>query len=233
MLIFVDVELSSFEHDAVICSVGLIGVKDGKITKHYELINEGKKITAEASALHHITNEMIADAPAFKESITYKYIQENCKTLVIHSERAELAKLISLGINVGSMIDTCRVSKHLMQESEIFILQYLRYELRLYKDEQNELKVCGIKDALIAHHALSDALITKLLYAYLLKLANLEQMKDLSFENVLLEKFGFGKYKGKYIEEVAMSDRSYLIWLLSLENLDEDLRYSLEYYLQG
>lgn len=233
MLIFVDIELSSFESDGVICSIGLIGIKDGKITKHYELINEGKKITPEASALHHITNEMIEGAPAFKASLSYKFISQNSATVVLHNAKGELSKLMSSGLRLKHLIDTCRVSKHLMQECEMFYLQYLRYELKLYKDELEEAQKCGIEDALVAHHALSDAVIVKLLYDYLLELATPERMEELSFKEVLLEKFSFGKYKGRYIEEIAMSDRAYLMWMLSLEDLDEDVRYSLEYYLEG
>lgn len=233
MLIFVDLELSSLESRSVICSIGLIIVKDGKITRHYELINEGEKITPEASALHHITNEMIVGVSSFKESLSYRFLQEEGAIIILHNTKSEFSKLVEAGLSLEKVVDTARVSKHLIPESEIFYLQYLRYELRLYRDEKSEALLCGIEDALIAHHALSDALIVKLLYNYLLSLATLEEMQKLSFKEVLLEKFSFGKYKGRYIEEIAMSDRGYLMWMLALEDLDEDVRYSIEYYLEG
>jgi DNA polymerase-3 subunit epsilon/exodeoxyribonuclease X len=59
-------------------------------------------------------------------------------------------------------------------------------------------------------------------------------MQELSFEKVLISKFSFGKYKGKYIEEICLNDNSYIQWLLgSATELDEDMRYSLNYYLKG
>ena len=72
-----------------------------------------------------------------------------------------------------------------------------------------------------------------MLFEYLLNDVSIQQMKDLSLQNVLLEKFPFGKYVGKYIEEIVLSDRAYIMWMLGLEDLDEDLRYSLEYYIRG
>ena len=131
----------------------------------------------------------------------------------------------------GSLIDTLRVSKHLIQECDGYSLQFLRYELKLYKEEIPHAMACGIDGDVISHNALSDALIVKLLYNYLLEISSLAQMLDLSFKNVLLQKFEFGKYSGRYIEEIGMCDRGYLEWMLSVADIDEDLRYSINYYL--
>ena len=47
-----------------------------------------------------------------------------------------------------------------------------------------------------------------------------------------MQKFEFGKYSGRYIEEISMCDRGYLEWMLgNIMDLDEDLRYSIEYNL--
>jgi len=51
---------------------------------------------------------------------------------------------------------------------------------------------------------------------------------------VLIQKLDFGKYSGRYIEEITMCDRGYLEWMLSnIADLDEDLRYSIERYLSS
>jgi DNA polymerase-3 subunit epsilon/exodeoxyribonuclease X len=73
--------------------------------------------------------------------------------------------------------------------------------------------------------------MTKLLCDYLLELSNIQEMIRLSLKPVLLQKFEFGKYAGRYIEEISLSDKNYLNWMLNNLNLDEDLRYTLEYYL--
>jgi len=238
MLIFVDVETTGLESDDKICSIALIIVDEKEISYKYELVNEGKKIPPKASSIHHITNEMIKNKPAFKESEIYKFLRENNNnenTLIAHNIKFDLEKLSSSGfIWKSDVIDTLRVTKHLIPECEFFSLQVLRYELKLYRDEEKEKIELGIKDALPAHNALSDALVVKLLFYYLEELATLEKMKELSFKNVLLQKFDFGKHSGKYIEEIAMSDRGYLEWMLEgIMDLDEDLRYSVQHYLEG
>ena len=238
MLIFIDVETTGLEREDKICSIALIIVDEQRVSYKYELINEGKKIPPKASSIHHLTNEMIKNKPAFKESEIYKFLQENnndANTLIAHNIKFDLEKLSSAGLTwKGDVIDTLRVTKHLIPECEFFSLQVLRYELKLYRDEEKEKIELGIKDALPAHNALSDALVVKLLFNYLQELATVDKMKELSFKNVLIQKFDFGKHSGKYIEEVAMSDRGYLEWMLNgVMDLDEDLRYSVQHYLEG
>jgi len=238
MLIFIDLETTGLEREDKICSIALIINDEEKISYKYELVNEGKKILPQASSIHHLTNEILKNKPIFKESEIYKFLQENNSeknTLIAHNIKFDLEKLSSSGVIwKGNLIDTLRVTKHLIPECEFFSLQVLRYELKLYRDEEKEKIELGIKDALSAHNALSDALVVKLLYNSLEELATADEMKELSFKNVLLQKFDFGKHSGKYIEEVAMNDRGYLEWMLhSVTDLDEDLRYSINYYLEG
>jgi DNA polymerase-3 subunit epsilon/exodeoxyribonuclease X len=84
------------------------------------------------------------------------------------------------------------------------------------------------------HHALSDALHAKMIYEYLLDLADEEELISLSKSRLLLSKLPFGKYAKKRIETVALKDPMYLQWMLgSLMDMDEDLRYSIEYYLRS
>jgi DNA polymerase-3 subunit epsilon/exodeoxyribonuclease X len=238
MLIFLDMETTGYERGEKTCSLGVLCFEEERfVTKEYSLVNEGKKIPPEASAIHNITNEMIADAPSLPKSAPFELLfsfNNESNSLVMHGSEFFLELLRDAGlIWHGKIIDTQRVAKHLSQESEIFSLEFLRYELRLYRNEDSLKSLVGIKDALISHHALSDAVIIKLLFDYFAQEVSCEQMSHLSFEKVLLEKFTFGKYKGRYIEEIAMQESTYLQWMLSLESLDSDLRYSLEYYLKG
>ena len=234
MLIFIDIETTGLELDDKICSVAILNAS----LYLYELINEGKKIPALASSIHNITDEEIKNKRAFKESEIYNFLEQNNKeenTLVGHNIAFDLEKLSSHGfLWRGSIVDTLRVTKHLIPECEFFSLQVLRYELKLYRDEKQMLEKYGIKDAIVAHNALSDVLVTKILYDFLLEESSLERMQELSFQKVLIAKFSFGKYKGRYIEEICLNDSAYIQWLLrSATELDEDMRYSLNYYLEG
>ncbi len=228
MLIFIDAETTGLQTDDKICSLALIIEEDSGETLKYELINEGKKISSKASSINHITNEMIKGKPKLKDSDIFKFLQNvntSEATIIGHNVNFDLEKLSINGFKFkGKIIDTLKVSKHLIPECESYALQFLRYELKLYKNEVEEI---------VSHNALSDARVVKALYKYLLDFATKDEMYELSFKNVLLQKFEFGKYQGRYIEEIAMYDRGYLEWMLSVMDLDEDLRYSIDYYLRG
>ncbi|MCX6077884.1 MAG: exonuclease domain-containing protein [Campylobacterales bacterium] len=238
MLIFLDVETTGLEVEDKICSIGLVAVEGDKVVAKYDLVNEGKKISSKASAINHITNEMLKNTSKVAECETYKFLQEynnESTTLVAHNSKFDLKMLAKCGFNYkGQVIDTLRVTKHLIPECEGFALGFLRYELKLYREEKKELLGCGVKDTINPHNALSDAIVVKLLYEYLLEMVSKEEMCTLSTKSVLMQKLSFGKYAGQYIEEISIRDSSYLQWMLAnILDLDEDLRYSINYFLQG
>jgi DNA polymerase-3 subunit epsilon/exodeoxyribonuclease X len=238
MLIFLDVETTGLEAQDKICSIGLIAVDDDKIVAKYDLVNEGKKISSKASSINHITNEMLVNKQKVVESESYKFLLEHnneSMTLIAHNIKFDLKMLLACGFNyIGQTIDTLRVTKHLIPECEGFSLGFLRYELKLYRSEKRELSACGLKEAITPYNALSDAVVVKLLYEYLLDMASKEDMCELSGQNVLMQKLGFGKYAERYIEDIVRCDSSYLQWMLAnILDLDEDLRYSINYFLEG
>lgn len=232
MTIVLDTETTGLELKDRICALGL--VMNDKI--HYELIHPGKKIPPEASAIHHITNEMVQDSPSFALSKSHELIQSFNRTehtLVSHNAPFDLAMLQKEGITwQGEIVDTLKCSKALMDDLEGYGLQFLRYELRLYRQEEDFFNPFGVNPT--AHNALSDALHTKMVYEYLLDLASHEKLVELSQARLLLSRLPFGKYAKKRIETVALKDPAYLKWMVeSLMEMDEDLRYSIEYYMRG
>ncbi|MCW8896325.1 MAG: exonuclease domain-containing protein [Sulfurimonas sp.] len=236
MLIFIDLETTGLESLDRICSIGIIAIDGEQIISKYDLVNEGKKISPKASSINHITNEMIKAKPKLQDCEAFKFLQENNNydsTIIAHNVKFDLKMLLTCGFEwQGEIIDTLRVTKHLIPECEQFSLQFLRYDLKLYKNEKEEALKCGIEDDLIAHNALSDSLHVKLLYECLLEIKPHARLIELSSKNVLMQKFEFGKYSGRYIEEISMYDRAYLEWMLAnIMDLDEDLRYSIEYNL--
>ena len=231
-MIFLDTETTGLETKDRICALGII---EGEST-HFELINPGKKIPPAASAIHQITNEMVSDAPSFSQSIgaeKLKILNTPETILVSHNAPFELSMLQKEGVAwQGSVIDTLKCSKSLMDDLEGYGLQFLRYELRLYREEKRVFQEHGV--SLIPHHALSDALHTKMVLEYLLDLADIERLIEISKSHVLLSRLPFGKYAKKRIEEIALKDPGYLKWMVeSLMDMDEDLRCSIDYYLRG
>jgi DNA polymerase-3 subunit epsilon/exodeoxyribonuclease X len=231
MIVFLDTETTGLEVNDRICALGIISEDE----VHYELINPMKKIPPSASSIHHITNEMINDAPVFALSKSYEKLSElntlNA-VLVSHNAPFDLAMLQKEGITwQGRVIDTLKCSKALMDDLDGYSLQFLRYELRLYRTEEKFFNEYGVDIA--PHHPLSDALHAKMIYDYLLDLTDEENLVEMSQSRLLLKRLPFGKYAKKRIELIAQKDAPYLKWMLeSLMDLDEDLRYSIEYYLR-
>jgi DNA polymerase III epsilon subunit-like protein len=235
LLIYLDVETTGLEEKDRICAIGCIGVENDAVAVRSERIKPPRKIRPDAMALHHITNEMVKDAPLFGASQTLQWLQPyNTKEniLVAHNIDFDTAMLSKEGfVWQGGMIDTLKCTKHLIPEVDQFALQYLRYELGLYKTEQEKAEKLGI--VLQAHTPLSDAFHVKMLHACLRELADDERLQELTLERVLVAKFTFGKYNGRYIEEIAMRDPGYLEWMLNnMSDMDADLRYSVEHYLE-
>lgn len=235
MLIYLDLETTGLENKDRICAIGCIGVAGEEIETYSELLKPPRKIRPDAMALHHITNEMVQDAPSFDASQTLQWLKShNSKEniLVAHNIDFDMTMLSKEGfIWQGGIIDTLKCTKHLIAEVDQFALQFLRYELGLHKREKAEAQKLGIP--LQAHTALSDAFHVKMLHAYLRDMADDGKLQELTVEQALVTKFTFGKYSGRYIEEIAMRDPGYLEWMLSnMFDMDSDLRYSVKYYLE-
>ena len=235
MLIYLDLETTGLEKNDRICALACIAFDGEIMQQHTQQIRPPKKIRPEASAVHHITNEMIKEAPVFSKSdvVAWLQVQNQSENILIgHNINFDLGMLEKESfVWQGGIIDTLKCTKHLIQEIDRFALQYLRYELQLYKSESEIAEKMGIR--LQAHTALSDAFHVMLLHRYLNDMADDEQLQELTLERALVKKFNFGKYSGRYIEEIARHDQGYLEWMLNnMFDMDSDLRYSVKYYLK-
>lgn len=234
MIIFLDTETTDITEDNRLVQLAY------KVTGSNEVINEYFKppvpISFGSMAVHHITNEMVADKPSFAESSIKnnlaKLLEENI--LVAHNALFDIQVLSNEGITTHKFIDTLRVARHLLK-SEQYSLQYLRYSL-------------GLNIVGSAHDALGDIIALEALYKYLTN--NLKETFKLSSEEeiinkfleltampVLLEVINFGKYRGKTFAEVVELDRGYLEWLQGSELMkkeseqNQELLYTLRHYL--
>jgi len=196
------------------------------------------KIPPEASAVHHITNKMVANKPTFKEStdqpIIKKLFENQDSVVVAHNAPFDLIIIKKEDIVPVNFICTLRLTRYLDPEGKIerYNLQYLRYLLEIEIDAT-------------AHDALGDVLVLEKLFERLknkiMKEENLseneaiEKMIEISGHPSLLLSFNFGKHLGKKIEEILKVDRGYLEWLLAQkeasDQIDEDWIYTLKHYL--
>jgi DNA polymerase III epsilon subunit-like protein len=195
-------------------------------------------IPFECSAIHHISNKMVADRPSFKDAPEYadlKALFEDENTIcVAHNAAFDEQILKNDDIVIKNLLCTFKTIRALDSEGKFAMhkLQYLRYALDIDLDVS-------------AHEAFADVLVLEKLFEYELKEAMkkwncdeetaIAKMIELTAEPLAIRMIDFGKYKGKTIAEVATMDIGYLSWLLDQKRKsDKDERdwiYTLEKYV--
>ena len=241
-LIFFDTETTGNTEKDFLCQ---IAYKSGD-ENFTGLYKPPIKIPPEASAIHHITNKMVADKPSFADSgdLTKikKLFEDKNSVVIAHNAPFDLLMIKKEGIEPKKFICTLRLVRYLDKEEKIekYNLQYLRYLLELEIDAT-------------AHDAMGDVLVLEKLLEWL-KIKMMEEiaptpegvgvttesvvkkMIEISSHPSLLRSFNFGKHNGKKIEEVMKTDRGYLEWLLAQklesDQIDEDWIYTLKHYLK-
>ena len=206
-----------------------------------ELCSADVPIAIEAMEVHNITPDVIENQPPFFETGFAKKVNElNQKEnyLIAHNISFDLGMLEKEGFqNNYTPIDTLRCAKHLLPDSPYHRLQYLRYALELYKTEGQEADKLGI--TIKAHDAIGDVLVMKLLLSKLVRLTQekfagvnpMQKLAELTQTPVLMKTFKFGKYKDREIAEICKADTGYIKWMKNNLDLDEDMVYTLDYYL--
>jgi DNA polymerase III epsilon subunit-like protein len=237
MLIFLDTETTDKEKDSRLVQLAYKIRKTGETVNVY--FKPPVEISIGAMAVHHVTNEMVEDKPAFDGSQDKNKLIELLEEgiLIAHNALFDINILNNEGVSVPQFIDTYKLSQHLI-ESDRYALQYLRYLLKLKIEGED-----------IAHNAMGDVNVLEQLFEYLFmtvkdkfELKNdqdvVDKMIELTKTPVLIKKFVFGKYFGREFEEVATVDKGYLEWLYKTESAkspfdqNEDMLYTLEHYLK-
>ncbi|MCJ7765862.1 MAG: 3'-5' exonuclease, partial [Thiovulaceae bacterium] len=164
--IILDTETTGAAENDRVIQLGYLVLDPGKpVEIHNELCSTEVPIAFGAMEVHNITPEMIAGKPACSELEAYRRLlelntQENY--IIIHNAPFDIGMLEKEGFALEmKLIDTLRVAKHIFPESDYHRLQYFRYALELYKEEEAEAAKLGIE--LKAHDALGDVLFLKLL----------------------------------------------------------------------
>ncbi len=229
------------EKDRIIQVGALIVYDKERVEAFDEMCRCEVPISLEAMEVHNITPDMIVDKPLYHQtqfSNAIERFNDPTNYLIAHNIAFDLGMLQKEGFeNRYTLIDTVRCAKHLYPDMPYHRLQYLRYALELYKTEEEEAQKLGI--TIKAHDAIGDVLIMKLLLSKLVQEAQkqyagqkpMQTLVVLTQTPVLMRTFKFGKYKGREIEEIAREDLGYLRWMRGNLELDEDLKYTLDYYL--
>ena len=117
---------------------------DGSTSEFQSLINPRRGIPPAVTAIHHITDEMVADAPSFyavaKEFLNFA----SGSTLVAHNARFDLAFLqeglarCGLPLWRGKTLDSVKLARRCFPGLASYRLQNLRQALRLDDEPGND-----------------------------------------------------------------------------------------------
>lgn len=224
-IVFFDLETTGLDilNDHIV-EISLVKLMpDGKEIIKTRRINPGIPIPPEATAVHHITDEDVANEPTFRQiAKSLAEIFADSDIAGFNSNRFDIPMLDQEFHNAGVEIDFSKA--RFIDVQTIFHKKEPRNLVAAYKF------YCG-KDLEAAHSAAADTYATyEVLKAQLEKYPdlpdNVAQLSDFASNNKNVDYMGrliyndqkqevinFGKYKGRLAEEVLKADPSYYQWI--------------------
>ncbi len=223
---FIDLETTgvSLSNDRIV-EIAIIKIApDGSRMVKRKLLNPGIPIPKESSDIHGITDEMVKDAPSFKQSGNeIKMFIENCDLGGYNSNRFDIPILMEEFLRAGMDVDLS--NRKMIDVQHIFYTMEPRTLTAAYKF------FCE-KELVAAHSAEADVDATiEVFMAQLKKYSNLGNTVD-SVLNVIGEDkvvdyarrfcfndkgeeiFNFGKHKGRLVKDVLKAEPQYYDWMM-------------------
>jgi exodeoxyribonuclease X len=188
-----------------------------------ELVLPQDPVPPEASAIHHITNNMLEGKPSI-ESISDS-IQEligKADLICAHNLPFDLGILtrqlpgVFSDITPDMKLDSLRLSRHTWPSIPSHALQVLRYRFEL------DASISGN-----AHRAMFDtklvrALVEFIIEQHLTTSENWKKLVEFTQSSLEIKIFSFGKYRGKLVEDIVAQDEDYIRWLLRQHWVPDD-----------
>lgn len=197
-----------------------IAAYDPVLDRSFEkFVNPGIPIPAEATAIHHITNEMVADAPSFAQ-IGAEFIEfcsgetiliaHNNDSFDVHFLRHEFQRH-GIPMPDFKFLDSLKWARRYRPDLPRHTLQILR-------------EIYGIA-ANNAHRALDDVLVLHKIFTAMIDDLSMEEVVQLLNVPRMILQMPFGKHQGVPLEKIP---RSYLQWLSSSGTLDKNENQALK-----
>ena len=224
-LAFIDLETTgvNLATDRII-EIAIVKVlPDGKRSVKRKLINPQRPIPKLSSDLHGITDEMVKDAPTFKEvAQELKQMLDGCDIAGYNSNRFDIPMLVEEFLRAE--VDFDMKGRKLVDVQNIFHKMEQRTLSAAYKFYCNKV-LDGAHSAEIDATATHEILIAQLerypdlgtSIESVLKLIGEEPIVDFARRFIIengVEVFNFGKYKGRAIAEVLKIEPQYYDWMM-------------------
>lgn len=207
-----------------IVEIAIIRIQpDGEIKRKRKILNPEIPIPQNIVEIHGITNEMVKDAPTFKQAANeIKQFLENCDLAGYNSNRFDIPLLVEEFIRAGINFDTD--NRILLDAQKIFHTMEQRTLSAALKFYCNKIHTD-------AHSAEADADATwDILQAQVARYPELgntpeaifkkigeEQFVDFGRRMIIengVEVFNFGKYKNRPVAAVLKAEPQYYDWMM-------------------
>ena len=177
-----------------------------------QFINPGLPIPPEATAIHNITNEMVANAPSFREVAESFLAFCPAETVLIAHNNDAFDKLFleqefkrsGLEMPRFLFIDSLKWARKYRADLPRHTLQSLR---EVYGFPSNQ-----------AHRALDDVIVLHQVFSEMIDDLSIDKVLELLARPQVLSRMPFGKHQGKQLSEVP---KDYVAWLSSSGAFDK------------
>lgn len=223
---FIDLETTgvSLSNDRIVEIAIIKLLPDGTKQVKRKLINPLMPIPKSSSDIHGITDEMVKDAPTFKQVANeVKMFIDNCDLGGYNSNRFDIPILMEEFLRVGIDVDLSK--RKMVDVQHIFYTMEPRTLSAAYKF------FCG-KELVDAHSAEADVSAT--IDVFISQLQRYPQLgnsvesvlgvigedkivdyaRRFSFDDKGVEVFNFGKYKGRSVADVLKAEPQYYDWMM-------------------
>lgn len=189
-----------------------------------KLINPEMAIPKASSDIHGITDDMVKDAPTFKQAANeIKQFLDNCDLGGYNSNRFDIPLLMEEFLRAGMDVDLC--DRRMIDVQHIFYTmepRTLKAAYKFYCDKDLENAHSAEADV----HATIDVLMSQLQrYNHLgatldsvLSVIGEEKIVDYARRMIVddkgVEVFNFGKYKGRPVADVLKQEPQYYDWMM-------------------
>jgi exodeoxyribonuclease X len=222
----IDIETTGTDpgSDAIIEIASVDMVRGGGVSNPmHTLVRPSKPIPPGASAIHHIVDEDVRNAPVLAE-VAGRF--RGADVYVAHNCEFERSFFAAQGIELGPWVCTYKCALRVWPHFDGHSNQELRYALG------RATPFPGFERGSIApHRAAFDVIVTAAIFEELIKVARWSELVQWSAEPALYTRFHFGKYRGRSYAEVAATDADYLQWIIEKSELEAAIKHSARYWL--
>lgn len=184
-----------------------------------QLINPGCPIPPDASAIHNITDEMVANAPPFKKvAEAFNEFCEGSVVLIAHNnDNFDFPFLKTEFARAETPFPPCK-SFDTLKWARRYRADLPRHTLQILREHY------GIP-ANNAHRALDDVIVLHQVYTFMTDDLSIEQVLDLLHSPRDILQMPFGKHQGQPLQNLP---KDYVSWLSKSGALDKQENQNLK-----